>query len=818
MDTLVVILFFAIWILALAIRFIRKTHKDQEDFAEKVRVIEAQAGQQYARLTGRLLVLEAEVLRLTRIVGEAPVESDGSTDASAGRMVTMQPLELLPDTLESEPPAAIAPPDPLEHPTDSLVYAAAPAPLLNSDTIHPEPEQPEVPTVSRTRAEWETLIGGQWLNRIGALALFMGMAFFLKYAFDNNWLTEPMRVTIGGLVGAALLVAGARFTKSGLLIFAQGLVGAGIAILYLSVFALFNFYHLVPQFVAFALMSGVTLLAFQQAIRYDSFAIAILAWTGGFFTPVMLNTGEANEIGLFTYVALLDTGLILILMHKKAWRLLEPLTVGATYLIYQSWFENAQPPVDLTVTVFFLSVFWGLFFTLDNHRVRHQVTEWFRTRRVLAGLNAVFYYLAVYLVVEPEYPQGVVVVTLMIGTVYTLAAFHARRSSLQATVVNQYAVTAAALLVLATVIYFDGFTLECWLSIEALAVATIGTRLRLKGLWGASLVLIALSVIVIFLQLLTQPYTGHSFVPVFNERMLAFGFLAVAMGGTAVLMKRVGDPLSETIGVILHCGWCLILFMWVSQETKDVFAMRYGVSVTPTRAFSLSMILGITWMTFSLALNWGSTFPKSISPVVGCALVFAGIAVMIEVIRGAGYQPVERFIPIFNLRAGSVVFLIGGLMLHASLLERRNATAPWTRTAQKIVLGAIPPLLLFLLSVETWDYYQRSINRMLIRQDLTELNRLENLQQLALSGVWLGYAILLMGAGLWKRLIAIRVMAILFFAVTILKIFIYDLSFLTALYRIFSFMGLGVILLVVSYLYQRFKGVVFEDKLQEEVQ
>lgn len=816
MDTLAVILFFVIWILA--IRFIRKAHKDQEDFAEKVRIIETQASKRYDTLAERLLVLEAEVLRLTRIVDHARAESGDKTDASAGQIVAIPPIELQPHTLESEPPATVGTSDSLEYPADRLVYAAAPVPLPESDPIHPQPEASEAPAVSRTRAEWETLIGGQWLNRIGALALFMGMAFFLKYAFDNNWLTEPMRVTIGGLVGTALLVAGGRFTRSGLLIFAQGLVGAGIAILYLSVFALFNYYHLVPQFVAFALMSGVTILAFQQALRYDSFAIAVLAWTGGFFTPVMLNTGASNEIGLFSYIALLDTGLILILMNKKAWRLLEPLTVGATYLIYQRWFENLPLPVDLTVTVFFLSVFWGLFFTLDSHRERYRVAEWFRIRRVVAGLNATFYYLAVYLVIEPEYPQGVVLVTLMIGAVYILAACHARRSALHSTVINQYGVTAAALIVLATLIYFDGFTLIGWLSIEALAITTIGTRFQMKGMWGASLALITLSITGIFLQMLTQPYTGHSFVPVFNERMLAFGLLAVAMGGTAVLMKRLGDPLNDTIGVILHCGWCLILFMWVSQETRDVFVMRYGVSVTPGSAFSLSMILGVTWMSFSLALNWGSTFPKSISPVVGCALVFAGIAVVVEVIRGAGYQPVGRFIPIFNLRAGSVVFLIGGLMLHASLLERRHSVAPWTRTAQKFVLGAIPPLTLFLLSVETWDYYERSINRLLSRQDLAELTRLENLQQLALSGVWLGYSILLMGVGLWKRLIAIRVMAILFFAVTILKIFAYDLSFLTALYRIFSFMGLGIILLVVSYLYQRFKGVIFEDGKREEGQ
>ena len=86
------------------------------------------------------------------------------------------------------------------------------------------------------------------------------------------------------------------------------------------------------------------------------------------------------------------------------------------------------------------------------------------------------------------------------------------------------------------------------------------------------------------------------------------------------------------------------------------------------------------------------------------------------------------------------------------------------------------------------------------------------MQQLALSGVWLFYSGLLMVVGLWRRVQGLRIIAIALFGITILKIFIYDLSFLERLYRIFSFIGLGVILLLVSYLYQRYKAVIFEVK------
>ncbi|MFQ5633306.1 MAG: DUF2339 domain-containing protein, partial [bacterium] len=130
-------------------------------------------------------------------------------------------------------PAAASPPDEISIPvpvqqTPEKVQTQQP-----DTTTRPERQ-------SRSRAEWEALVGGKLLNRIGALALIFGVGFFLKYAFDNNWINETMRVLIGFLTGAVLLFGSARFQKKDLPIFAQGLAGAGISILYLSVYASLN--------------------------------------------------------------------------------------------------------------------------------------------------------------------------------------------------------------------------------------------------------------------------------------------------------------------------------------------------------------------------------------------------------------------------------------------------------------------------------------------------------------------------------------------------------------------------------------------------
>jgi uncharacterized membrane protein len=124
-----------------------------------------------------------------------------------------------------------------------------------------------------------------------------------------------------------------------------------------------------------------------------------------------------------------------------------------------------------------------------------------------------------------------------------------------------------------------------------------------------------------------------------------------------------------------------------------------------------------------------------------------------------------------------------------------------------------------LLTGETRDFFEKKLELLgpLQGNMAPSASDLENMKQLSLSGVWLLYSISLMGVGIWRRLRSIRVIAFVLFGVTILKIFIYDLSFLETLYRIFSFIGLGVVLLIVSYLYQHYKGVIFQKQTEEEV-
>jgi len=666
---------------------------------------------------------------------------------------------------------------------------------------------------SRTRGEWEALIGGKLLNRIGAFALILGVGFFLKYAFDNDLIPEPLRVLIGFFFGAGLLLGGGRWHKKGLAVFAQGLIGAGIAILYLAVYASFNYYHLVSQPVAFVLMSAVTALTFFQALKYDSLAVSLLGWAGGSLTPIMLSTGQANEVGLFTYLALLDLGVLAILLKKEAWIILEPLTLAATYLIYFAWNDKYYVDSDLLLTIFFLTAFWGLFYGLDVLRLIKGTTAFQKIRQGVAGLNALFYYLALYNLIDPLHSQWVSGVTLLLGSIYflTFLALKQRQPD-AAPALARFVLIAIALLVIATAIQFSGFITATFWSLEALILVWCGMNWNMPHVWRAGLGLIGLALLKLFVTDGAFSYFPlENFKLIFNQRALAFTALAAASGIGAIFLRRVNEKSVDLFKLILHGTWATLLFILLTVESDDYFRRQMFEATGETAAslkFNRLMAWAAIWALYSLPLVWLGMRYRILSLLWG-GFGSLACAIFTIAIRGVALNPISHFTFILNWRAAVFILVIAGIVIHARWLQANRQSYPWISEVLGILQVAVVLLLLELFTSETRDIFKKAIFQAEGASDSNASHRLQNLQQLTLSAVWLFYSVLLMVTGIWRRVQGLRLIAIVLFGITILKIFIYDLSFLERLYRIFSFIGLGVILLAVSYLYQRYKEMIF---------
>jgi len=229
-------------------------------------------------------------------------------------------------------------------------------------------------------------------------------------------------------------------------------------------------------------------------------------------------------------------------------------------------------------------------------------------------------------------------------------------------------------------------------------------------------------------------------------------------------------------------------------------------------------------MVYGLALSWYALKSGHLAHRdVGLFAVAASICAV--AVAGASYEPIGEFRPIVNIRAGAFAAEMIGLLILLTW-SKGPGRGSWPSWSHGALLAVFCLLIFMLCTVETRDYFgkilgdmrQASASSVLGDRLELELRKYSNLQQVSLSLVWLVYSIALVGYGIWRRILSLRIIAIVIFGIAILKIFIYDLSFLETLYRIFSFIGLGLILLSVSFLYQRFKSAIFEAGPQAEVE
>lgn len=219
-----------------------------------------------------------------------------------------------------------------------------------------EPPAPLPPAQRRL----EIRVGLTLINRLGVITLVIGIGFFFKWAVDNQWIGPARRVELGVLAGFFALAAADYLWRKGQQVFAQGVTGAGAAILYLSTYAAFGFYSLIPQTFAFACMFVATLLTCALALRYNSIAIAALAFFGAYLTPILLTSGEDHPWFLFPYLLILNVG-SLALVRIKRWRSLEVLSVSATLILFWGWFSGHFTPEKRLVATLFTLLYYAIF-------------------------------------------------------------------------------------------------------------------------------------------------------------------------------------------------------------------------------------------------------------------------------------------------------------------------------------------------------------------------------------------------------------------------------------------------------------------------
>ncbi len=307
----------------------------------------------------RIRELEQRLNEANRIHGERVdrlVQRVKDLEAGSPAVEVKRGMAAVSTAVQEGVAAPAAPPVPRPEPVSQEVQAPPPVPVVlplpTIEPVHqplappplpvPAPLPPKsVPAVPKPM-NFEQFMGVKLFAWVGGLALFLGVVFFVKYAFERNLIPAEVRIAIGFLTGMALLAAGVIVQKRKTYdVLAQTFCATGVLVLYGVTFAAHALYHFAAfnSIVTFGVMTLVTAVAFLLAMRMNAQVVAVLGMVGGFLTPVLCSTGQDNPAGLFGYIALLDVGLLMVAKHQR-WLHLTALAATGTVLMQLGWFGD----------------------------------------------------------------------------------------------------------------------------------------------------------------------------------------------------------------------------------------------------------------------------------------------------------------------------------------------------------------------------------------------------------------------------------------------------------------------------------------------
>lgn len=203
----------------------------------------------------------------------------------------------------------------------------------------------------------EVGFGQKWMLIFGIVITLLGLGYFLKYSFDRQWIPEWARVAMAYFAAIGTVVLGGWFTTGKVKNFGLFLIGGGVGMLYSATYAGFGIYGLFGQPTAFGLMALTTAFSVFLALKFDTKWLAVLGQAGGFLTPVILATHQDNQIGLMTYMMILNIGMLWIAFRKQ-WTLLNYLSFGFTWLLFSGWAVSHYDPSKFATTMVFLNLFF----------------------------------------------------------------------------------------------------------------------------------------------------------------------------------------------------------------------------------------------------------------------------------------------------------------------------------------------------------------------------------------------------------------------------------------------------------------------------
>ena len=687
----------------------------------------------------------------------------------------------------------------------------------------------------KTKSNWEKFIGENLINKIGIIITILGVAIGAKYSIENDLISPLTRIILGYLTGLGLLGFGIKL-KAKYENYSAVLVSGALAILYFITFAAYSFYGLFPQIVAFVLMLIFTIFGVVAAINYNKQIIAHIGLVGAYAIPYLLSNETGNAIILFTYMTIINIG-VLVIAYKKYWKPLHYSSFVFTWMIYASWMSFSYSKEEhFQLALITLFTFFVIFYiTLLIYKLK--VSEEFKKSDIVLILfNSSIFYAFGYgiLSFHETGAQLLGVFTLLNAVLHFIVSVIIYKKKLADR--NLFYLISGLVLIFITIaipVQLNGNWVTLLWSIEAALLYWLGKHKKISIYENMSypLMVLALFSLLHDWNLAYSNYYHHedSLRPILNSTFLTSLLFIVAFGIINWINKKAEETqesnIKNTIGKIMTIAipgiLIFVLFSAFYLEIESYWQTTYYASeleITGTDSYNLPVYnddlkdLGQVWL-----LNYTLMFIA--------ALAFININKFKNRILGIVTLP-------FGL-LGLLLFLTAGLYVLSELREShidQVLTKNFETSAFNITIRYVAMAFLALMLYAIHKLIRRPFMKInfaipfeiilhttilwVVSSELLNIMDLMGSNEsykLGLSILWGLYALLLIILGIWKNKKYLRVAAIVLFGVTLLKLFFYDIASLNTISKTIVFVSLGILLLIISFLYNKYKHRISDE-------
>ena len=651
----------------------------------------------------------------------------------------------------------------------------------------------------KKKIDYEKYIGENLFGKIGILVLVVGMGLFVKYAIDKNWINEVFRTVLGFVVGGGLLVLSQRL-KNTYRTFSSLLAGGAFAIFYVTVAMAYHYYGLFSQTAAFVILVVLTVLMSLLSVVYNRRELAVIGLVGGFIAPFLVSNGMGNYLVLFTYLTILNVGMFGLSLYKK-WGELPVIGFVATYVIMLGYSLVADLDIAGNMQLIQLLLFSTLFYLIfllpvvsvlrtDNKKANQPLMM------IVVLNNFIYLYFALWYLHELHLPYNIKgAFTMFIALVNVCLAYAIRGKKSE----TGYLFTALVGMFLTFI--------------------SISIPIQLEGsfitlLWATEMVV----VLWLFIKF-RQPVYAY-----FTQLLLFLTVVSFLMDVEDVLTDGFVQPLlwNGTFATGIFTGLAFGVFVWLMEREKVFFTQTSNLKYIPFSVISLLMGCGIVYLSFIV------DFYRNITdePLSNCVcLAFTSFALLLLLIGLRKRFPMARFSVVYAVMAG----LSGCLFIWLSRVANECGESSLSILQWSSLFIVVAHL--FLLGkwfYRSFNFRQKSADRMTLfiavvstvlfavaAHNMLYLFGWQNESSAALSIALSIAGFVQMALGMRLHLKVLRMISLAVFGVVLLKLVIVDLWLLPTVGKIIVFIMLGVILLVLSFLYQKLKKVLFMDNKEE---